>query len=75
MEVLLVAAGIFLAGWILGVFTPHILEPISRGLGTLWHRATRNGLPEHDDVSYAIHQQMKIQEVRMFFRIKRPGSN
>ena len=54
-------------GWVIGVFTARILEPISHLLGTIWHLATRRSLDEHDSVSYVIHKQMKIFRVRQFF--------
>ena len=59
-------------GWVIGVFTARILEPISHLLGTIWHLATRRSLDEHDSVSYVIHKQMKIFRVRQFFRIPGP---
>jgi hypothetical protein len=59
-------------GWLLGIFTPHILEPLCRWIGTVWHLATRKRLDGHDSITYTIHKQVKIELVRKFFRIPSP---
>jgi len=62
----------FAPGWLVGVFTPHVLEPLSRVIGSAWRLATRRRLDEHDPTSYAIHRTLKIHKVRKFFRIPSP---
>ena len=56
-------------GWVIGIFNVHILERISRLLGTIWHLVTRRSLDEHDSVLYAIHREHKINLVLQFFRV------
>lgn len=62
----------FALGWLVGVFTPQVLQPLSRAIGIAWHLATRRHLNEHDATSYAIHKALKIHNVRKFFRIPSP---
>ena len=65
----------FLGGWIFGIFTPHLLEPISQQIGTFWHHRTQHHLDADDPWTLVIHRQAKIQRVRDFFEIRRPGAN
>ena len=63
----------FVFGGLFGIFTPHLLEPVSRWIGTAWHVATRRRtLDEHDPITYVIHKAMVIERVRKFFRIQSP---
>ena len=60
----------FVLGWILGLFTAPILEPVSRWLGTGWHLLTRRKtLDEHDRITYAIDKAWTIKKIRKFFKI------
>jgi hypothetical protein len=58
--------------FVLGSFTPHAVERLSQWIGTAWHLATRRRLEEHDATTYAIHKQLKIHQVRTFFRMSPP---
>ena len=57
-------------GWILGLFTAPILEPVSRWLGTGWHLLTRRkNLDKHDRLLYVIRKEDTIERIRKFFKI------
>lgn len=66
------AVASFMLGWLIGVFTPHVLEPLSRLIGSVWHLATRRKLDEHDGVTYAIDKSVKTAHVRKFLRVRQP---
>jgi hypothetical protein len=63
----------FILGWIVGIFTPHVLEPISRVLGGVWHLATRRHFDDEDPITYAVDRSVKTERVRRFLRLNPPN--
>lgn len=61
----------FVLGWLLGVFTPHLLEPIARAIGTAWARMVRG---DSRGTHYIVLRETKIERVRSFLKLA-PRSN
>ena len=60
-----------LLGWVLGIFTVPILDPVFRGLVTGWHLVTR---PKEDrgSVRYELEKSWDLDRIRQFFRFPGP---
>ena len=60
-----------LLGWVLGLFTVRILDPVFRGLVPVWRLVTK---PKEDRGSqkYDIEKAWDLAKIRQFFRF--PGS-
>ena len=58
-------------GWVLGIFTRHILEPITRWFVTGWHLVTR---PKKDrgSLRYELEKNWNLDRVRQFLKISDP---
>ena len=56
-----------LLGWVLGIFTVPLLDPVFRGLVTGWHRVTT---PKKDRGSqkYELEKSWDLARIRQFFR-------
>ena len=64
----------FVLGWVLGIFTAHILELISRLLRTVWCLVTRSEGHESRSSWDVIRKNWKITQVRRFFGLFEPPS-
>ena len=58
-------------GWVLGIFTSHILEPITRWFVTGWYLVTR---PKKDrgSLRYELEKNWNLDRVRQFLKISDP---